>query len=427
MTREDRTRPTEARIAHVPDGTVAYRRFVLAVLLVVYTLNYMDRQVLGILASSIKVDLRLTDAQLGFLGGLVFSLFYSTLAIPFAILADRTSRTWVVTAAVALWSVCTGVCGLAGSFGHLLTARAGVGIGEAGGVAPSHSLITSYFPAASRSRAFAIYGLAFPLGSAVAALFGGYIASRVDWRAAFLVLGAVGVVMAPLFRIAVREPERAAHAPVAVRGALTRLSAKPSFWFVSLGGAASVMAMTGVAFWLPSLLQRSFGYDLSGAGRFIGALMLISGVPGTLAGGWLADRYGVRDRGAYALIPAVGSIVAAPLLAVAFLMGSPGALFLILLLPNALSHLWLAPLTNAVQHLVPGDARSSASAIYMLIGNLVGLGGGSLLMGAVSDLLSQEFGPESLRYAMMVAPVLYLLAALLLLAAVRPLRREWVE
>jgi predicted MFS family arabinose efflux permease len=411
-----------------PAGT-AYRNFALAMLLLVYTFNFVDRQILGILASAIKTDLQLSDKQLGLLGGLAFALLYSTLAIPLAWLADRTSRTWVITLSLAVWSLFTGVCGFAMSFGQLFAGRIGVGVGEAGGIAPSYAVIADMFPPRARARALSVYSLGIPLGSAAGVLLGGYIAARVDWRTAFFVVGAAGLLLAPVFRLLVREPVR--DAPVAGRAPVGRvfaiLAAKPSFWLLALGAASSSMLGYGLAFWLPSLLKRSFHLGLVETAQFYGAVLLIGGVPGILLGGYVADRFGGRDRAIYARAPAIAFLVAVPLFAAGIMAHSTLAAFLFLLLPQALVYLWLAPVITAVQHLVPAHMRATASASFLLINNLIGLGAGSFVLGAVSDGLTAKYGDEALRYAMLGGLSLYLLAGLLMWLASKPLRKDWVE
>jgi predicted MFS family arabinose efflux permease len=415
-------------VTTVKPGT-GYRNFALAMLLLVYTFNFVDRQILGILASAIKADLQLSDKQLGLLGGLAFALLYSTLAIPLAWLADRTSRTWVITLSLAVWSLFTGLCGFATSFGQLFAARIGVGVGEAGGIAPSYAVIADMFPPRSRARALAVYSLGIPLGSAAGVMLGGYIAARVDWRTAFFVVGGAGVLLAPLFRLAVREPAR--DAPLADRAPVGRvfaiLAAKPSFWLLALGAASSSMLGYGLAFWLPSLLKRSFHLDLVQTALFYGAVLLIGGVPGFLLCVALGERLGGRDRAIYARAPAIAFLVAVPLFAAGILSHSIAAAFLLFLIPQALVYLWLAPVVTAVQHLVPAHMRATASASFLLINNLIGLGAGSFALGAVSDGLTARFGDEALRYAMLGGLSLYLLAGVLMWFASKPLRVDWVE
>ena len=408
--------------------TRAYRGLVLGMLLLVYTFNFLDRQILGILAGPIKAELGLTDTQLGALGGIAFALLYSTLAIPLALLADRTSRTWVITVSLGIWSGFTALCGVAGSFWQLFAFRVGVGVGEAGGVAPSYAVISDYFPPDRRARALSIYSLGIPLGSAGGVLLGGYIAQAVEWRTAFLVVGLLGLLIAPVFRLVVREPARPVQQgdAVPVSAVFGILAAKRSFWFLALGAACSSMCGYGVAFWLPSLLMRSFGLDLMGAGQFLGALLLMGGVAGVLLGGWLGDRLGGKDKAAYAWVPAVSYIVGMPLFVIGVLSSSVTAAFLLFLIPQALVYVWLGPVLTAVQHLVPAHMRASAAASFLLINNLVGLGLGSWSVGALSDALTPSYGTEALRYAIMAALGFYLLAGLFMALAGKHLRKDWV-
>lgn len=404
---------------------------VLAMLLLVYVFNFVDRQILAILAAPIQRDLGLSDSQLGLLGGLAFALLYSTLAVPLAWLADRTSRSWVITISLALWSGFTAICGLAGGFWHIFLARLGVGIGEAGGVAPSYALIADYFPSHRRAFALSIYSLGIPLGSAAGVLAGGYIAARVDWRAAFLAVGLAGILIAPLFKLLVRDkpvPPATITAPESPRFlAIAKvLAAKPSFWLLAFGAAMCSMMGYGLAFWLPSLLQRSFGLDLVQTSHFIGAVLLLGGVAGMLLGGWLGDRLGTRDRAYFAYVPALAFVICVPLFAAGIHSSSARAAFLLFLVPQAMAYVWLGPVLSAVQHLVEPAARSTASALFLLINNLIGLGGGIFALGALSDTLKPVYGSEALRYSMLFALGLYLLAALLMALAGPRLRKDWV-
>lgn len=406
-----------------------YKWLVLAMLLLVYTFNFLDRQILGILAIPIKAELGLSDTQLGALGGIAFALLYSTLAIPLALLADRTSRTWVITISLAVWSGFTALCGMAGNFVQLFAFRVGVGVGEAGGVAPSYAVISDYFPPQQRARALSIYSLGIPLGSAGGVLLGGYIAQRVEWRTAFLVVGALGLLIAPLFRLTVREPMRpvATGAGEPVSAVFGILAKKRSFWLLALGAACSSMCGYGVAFWLPALLMRSFGLDLLAAGQFLGGLLLLGGVAGVLLGGWLGDRLGGRDKAAYAWIPAASYIIGMPLFVIGVLSHSVSFTFMMFVVPQALVYVWLGPVLTAVQHLVPPQMRASASASFLLINNLVGLGLGSWAVGSLSDALTPAFGVEALRYAIVAALGFYLLAGLFMALAGKSLRKDWVS
>ena len=411
---------------------IARRRpagLVLALLLLVYILNFLDRQILGILAPPIKAELGLSDTQFGAIGGLAFALLYSTLGVPLALLADRTSRSGVVAVALTVWSGFTALCGLATGFWQLFAFRLGVGIGEAGGAAPSYALVADYFTPARRSRALAIYSLGVPIGGALGVFLGAYIAQHVNWRTAFFTVGIAGILLAPVFRWLVRDVPRpvptTAQQPVgAVFPILLR---KPAFWLLAFSAGFSSLTGYGLALWVPSVLVRSYGFTLLGTGRFMGSLLLIGGVIGVLAGGWFADRLGGGDRAWYARLPAIAWAITVPTFAVGLLLPNPWLAWPLLLIPNALNILWLGPVTTAVQHLVPPPMRASAGGSFLLINNFLGLGIGPLLMGAISEHLKAAYGLESLRYAAVSCLGFYALAAVLVLFAVPSLRRDWVE
>ena len=408
-------------------------------LLLVYTFNFLDRQILGILAIPVKADLGLSDTQLGALGGIAFALLYSTLAIPLALIADKTSRTWVITISLVIWSGFTALCGMATNFWQMFLFRLGVGVGEAGGVAPSYALISDYFPSQERARALAIYSLGIPLGSAAGVMFGGYVAQMIEWRTAFIIVGIAGVVLAPLFRLIVREPKKqvaeVTQTEVPQSGEVNEkvttvfriLAAKKSFWFLSFGASMSSLCGYGIAFWLPSLMQRSFGLDLIGTSQFYGAILLLGGTVGVLAGGWLGDYFGKKDRAAYAWLPAISFVLGVPLFAGGIMSSSVTAAFLFFLIPQALAYVWLGPVLSAIQHLVPGNMRATASASFLFINNLIGLGFGTLILGAMSDQFSQTYGDDGLRYAILSALIFYVFAAVLMALAGKHLRHEWVE
>jgi MFS family permease len=401
---------------------------VLTLLLIAYIFNFLDRQILAILAGPIIKDLKLTDTQFGLLSGPPFAIFYSLLGIPFAFLADRTSRSRVIAAAVALWSAFTALCGTAGAFLQLFLFRMGVGVGEAGGVAPSYALIADYFPAQRRARALAIFSLGIPLGSTGGTLIGAYLASWIDWRAAFYVMGIAGLILAPVMLILVRDPPRlgseTVRAPLGqVFGVLAR---KPAFWLLAFSASFSSLAGYGLLLWTPSVFERSFGLGLIERAQFVGSLLLIGGSAGVFAGGWLADCLGHRDRGWYAKLPAIAWLITAPMFALGLMVPSLWIAWPLLLIPNALNILWLGPVITAVQHLVERPLRATASASFLLINNLVGLGVGPLLIGRVSDVLKKSYGLEALRYAAIGTTAFYLVAAVLMLICVKHLRSAWV-
>ena len=494
-----------------------YRYYVLAVLVLIYALNFLDRQIIGILAAPLKAHFELTDAQFGLLGGIAFASVYSTLAIPLAWLADRFSRVWIMTGALAVWSGFTALCGLAGSFTQLFLCRMGVGVGEAGGVAPAYSLISDYFPPSQRARALAVFAFGIPIGTAAGTLVGGLLAVAYGWRTAFIVVGLLGLLLAPLLRLTVRDPQRggtdaaaaaaaaltapeAAPVPAAPAasssrvgdiasmimlsigvaalavGAVVYLSIgqvstgltwgfggllalvigvslriarstasvvirKPSFWLLALGAASSSICGYGVAGWLPLFFMRSFDLTLSQTAWYYSGIALVGGTLGIWLGGFFADKLSKRGKGAYPLTPAIAFAISAPLFIAA--MNSPWLIglvlpgggtnaqqlilaFLIFLIPTGLNLAWLGPITAAVQHLAPPAMRSTASALFLLINNLLGLAVGFYYFGWMSDLLAPRFGDESLRWAIYTGMGFYLLASALLVGASRTLKRDWV-
>lgn len=401
---------------------------VLTLLLLAYILNFLDRQILGILAQPIKAELRLSDAQFGALGGTAFALLYSVLGIPLAMLADRTSRSAVVAGSLAVWSAFTALCGTAAGFWQLFLYRVGVGVGEAGGVAPSYALIAEYFPPDRRARALAIFSLGIPVGLGGGAFIGAHLAAWFGWRTAFIIMGVFGVALAPMLRLVVRDLPRASAAKQApLTDVFPIIAKKPAFWLLAFGASASSLCGYGLALWTPSIMMRSFDLSLIQAGNFLASLIVIGGCAGVFAGGWFADRLGSSDRGWYAKLPAIAWLITAPTFVAGFFAPNLWLAWILLLIPNALNILWLGPIVTAVQHLVPAHMRATASASFLLINNLVGLGIGPWLIGRASDSLKAIYGADALRTAAAGCTAFYLVAALLTLIAVKHLRAGWVE
>jgi MFS family permease len=406
---------------------------VLAVLLLAYIFNFIDRQIIGILAVPIKSDLQLSDSQLGLMGGLAFALFYTGLGIPIAWLADRKSRVTIIGVSVAVWSAFTALCGLAQNFWQLFLARMGVGIGEAGGVAPSYSLVSDYFPPDRRARALAIFSFGIPVGSALGIFFGGWIATHVDWRSAFIIVGLAGLPVAALVKFGLRDPVRGGFDSGAGAGDVAppfstvarTLAAKPSFWLLSFGAASGSILGYGLIFWLPSFFARSFELELGEVSLFYGSIVLIGGVAGTWLGGWLGDRVGKANPGAYALIPAICFLLAAPAYAAGLFAPSRELAWFLFLIPQMLGLAWLGPIIAAVQHIVPPNMRATASASFLFINNLIGIGFGTWFVGRMSDQMTAAYGQDSLRYSILYTLGFYLLSSALYFLAARRLGRDW--
>jgi len=430
-------------------------RRVLLILLLAYIFNFVDRQIIGILAVPIKAELGLSNTQLGLMGGLAFALFYSGLAIPIAWLADRRSRVNIIAGSVALWSLFTAACGYAQNFWHLFLARMGVGVGEAGGVAPSYALISDFYPKEKRGRALAFFSLGIPIGSALGILFGGWIASHLDWRSAFLIVGLAGLPVALLVKLCIREPERGRFdraegtvpdpaPPLATVAAV--LARKPSFWLLSLGAASGSILGYGLIFWLPSFFGLSFdmaqmdpvmnllpswftgGADpnLLRISVFYGSIVLVGGIAGTWLGGWLGDRTGPADPGSYARIPAICFAIALPVFALGLFAPTLWLGWLLFTFGQMLGLAWLGPVIAAVQHIVPPSMRATASASFLFINNLIGIGFGVFFFGFMSDVMGPAYGDQALKYSILYGLGFYALSALFYFFAAKRLRRDWV-
>ena len=404
---------------------------ILALLLLAYVFNFLDRQILAILKIPIKAELGLSDTQLGLMGGIAFASLYSTLAIPIARYADRGRRVAVISTSVAVWSGFTALCGAAGNFWQLFAARMGVGIGEAGGVAPSYALIADYFKPQRRARALAIFSLGIPIGSAIGLYFGGWIATVLDWRWAFALIGLAGIPVALSVRRFIPEPplgatDRSSGATDPGFGQVMKLLlSKPSFWLLSFGAASGSICGYGLGFWLPTFFTTSLGLPLDQLGYYFGTIVLVGGMLGIWLGGWLGDRLGGARPGAYALVPGIAFLLAAPLYLVALNNESLWLGLLLYIIPYMLSLAWLGPVINAVQHLVPPAMRATASASMLLINNLIGIGFGTFIFGFLSDELKPIYGEDALRMSIYYGLGFYLVAGVLMLGAAATLKRDW--
>ena len=401
---------------------------VLLLLLLAYVFNFIDRQIIGILAVPIKAELGLSDRQLGLMGGVAFALFYSTLALPIAWFADRKSRIAIISASVAVWSLFTALCGLAQNFWQLFLARMGVGIGEAGGVAPSYSLIADYFPSRSRARAMAFFSLGIPLGSALGTLRR-WIASSVDWRAAFIAVGLAGLPIALLLRLFAPSPVRGASDMAPTPAAPPFAEACRRFPHPASGCSRRPASGSILGYGL-SLATRPVHAQLRPVAwrdRLVyGSLILVGGMLGTWLGGVIGDRLGPRRPGAYAAIPAVCFLLAAPAYAAALFAPSLAAVWILFLIPQILGLAWLGPVITAIQQLVPPNMRATASASFLLINNFIGIGFGVYIFGEMSTRMAERYGDESLRFSILYGLVFYLLAATFYALAARRLSRDMI-
>lgn len=398
----------------------APRNRILLLLLLAYIFNFIDRNIIGILAVPIRAEFDLSDTALGALGA-AFGIVYAVAAIPIAWAADRRGRAGIIAGAVALWSLFTAACGMAHSYGQLVAARMGVAVGEAGGIAPSYAVIADHFPKSQRARALAIFSFGIPIGSALGIFFGGWLTAALSWRTAFILVGLAGLPVALLISLFVRDVAPiAAGVPLGPRDAATALLKTPSLWLLSLGAAAGSIPGYGFIFWLPSFFNRSFDLPIEQVGLFYGSIVLAGGLAGVWLGGWIGDRAGPKRPAAYALIPAVCFLLAVPLFATGLFVDDLALAWPLFALAQMLSLAWLGPVVTAVQQIAAPSLRATASASFLFVNNLVGLAGGTYVVGRMSDAMKAARGVDSLQYSILYALGFYLLSAFIyLLAAAR--------
>jgi predicted MFS family arabinose efflux permease len=372
---------------HQGHGEKGYRAYVLGALLVVYTFNFIDRILIGIVQEPIRREFDLTDGQLGLLGGLAFALLYTLLGIPIARFAERSNRISIIAIGFGLWSAMTAACGFAVSFVQLVAARVGVGIGEAACSPPAHSVISDYFPAGRRASALSIYALGIPIGTMLAAIGGGWLAQNLDWRMAFWILGAPGVVLALLFKLTVREPPRvgAQEQAPSFSQTLSTLARKPAFWHATLGASWMAFVGYGIAQFLPAHFIRSFGLSLFQASVLFGLVAGISTTAGTFLGGALGDRLSAKRPHALFWLPALGLAVALPLYLAAFSQTSLALGLAPLFAAVVFHYLYLGPSFAVIQGLSAPRMRATAAAIMLFAVNLIGYGGGPAFVGWAAD------------------------------------------
>jgi predicted MFS family arabinose efflux permease len=405
------------------------RTVTLALLTAIYVFNFMDRQILGVLAEPIKRDLGLSDGQIGLLTGFMFALFYTSFGVPVAWLADRTRRTWVIAGACTLWSGFSAACGLATGFATLAAARIGVAVGEAGGVPPSYALISDLFPESSRARAIALYSLGVPIGVGVGTAAGGWIAAAFGWRTAFFVVAAPGVLLALALLLFTREPSRrtgggGAHDVVPLSRAVRLFVTSPPLMTVSIASGLGAFTCYGLMAWVSAYLIRVLGMTLAEVGSWLSITLAVGLAAGIWGSGALADRLGPGDRRMYALIPAAALALGAPFMAAATATDDARIALPLFGVTIALSVFYLAPSVAVVQKIVAPGQRSTAGALLLLCLNLIGLGCGPWLIGVISDLALAEYGARSLRIAFYALAPVFLAASLANLLAARVLAAD---
>ena len=415
-----------------------YRNYALGVLFLGYVVNFIDRSILAILLEPIKHDLSLSDSELGLLGGLAFALFYATLGIPIAALADRWSRVKVLAISMIIWSAMTALCGMASNFITLLIARIGVGVGEAGASPPSHSLISDYFPIESRATALSIYALGIPFGSMVGNFVGGWGAEELGWRTTFFLVGIPGIFVAFLILATLKEPPRGLSekreikpdgtAPPTMKDVFKFLWTKKSFRHIGFAAGLHAFVGYGAGTWNAPFLIRSHEMPITEVGSW---LAIISGIGaiGTFAGGFLGDKFSDRtgDRRWYLWVCGLSTLIMVPFQLTAYLYDGLWAVIPSLFVVSILGGMYLGPSFAMTQGLVTLRMRAVASAILLFMLNIIGMGLGPYFVGIVSDLLAPQYAIDSLRYALCMAVLANLWAAIHYFLGASSLRADLTE
>lgn len=414
----DTTAPGATAAGRKPFFSEGYKRIVLALLLLAYTFNFIDRTIIATIGPKIREDLGLTNTQIGLLGGLYFALLYTFLGIPIARLAERFNRVSIISAAVLIWSGFTALCGTAGSFATLAAYRFGVGIGEAGLSPPSHSLISDYFEPKKRASALGVYSFGIPLGTMFGAVAGGWIAQNFSWRMAFVLVGLPGVLIALLIKLVMKEPPRGHSEPDAEGPALNveeltpaAVAAPAGGWFAKeiaelrsvttvlfgcwpvlnmiLGVTIASFGSYGAGQFIPQYFRSAYHLNIAQVGLIVGLVGGISTGLGTLAGGFLTDRLSKRSPRWYSLTPAIGLTIATPIYIFAYTRPTWQAAAVVLLVPGLFHYTYLAPTFGVVQNMVASRQRATAAAIMLFFLNLIALGCGPPFTGWLIDHFAQ--------------------------------------
>ena len=405
----------------------------LVILMAIGSINYVDRQLLSLLIEPIRQDIQLSDTAFGLLTGLCFALFYASMGVPVAMLADRINRVRVVAVACTMWSVCTGLCGLAQNFWQLALARFGVGIGEAGGTAPSLSILSDYFTPEQRPAIIGLYTVNGPIGVFIGISLGGFIAAQYGWRAAFFTVALMGVLLAPLLWLVVREPKRGATEtkPTADDGepapslmSTVRIFMQlPTLRYLLPASGLLAFVSYGLLNWIPAFLMREVGMSLEELSLWFGPAAGICMGLGIWGGGAIVNVGAKRSLKAYAWAPAIATLAGIPLLILAVFAADWRFALGLMFIPMVCIVMYVAPALALTQNLAPLRARATATALLLLAFNLIGLGGGPLMIGIFSDMFTALGFEFSLRWAListvpfsLVAVGLYALMARTIIA-----------
>ena len=414
-----------------PPVSPAYASYVLGLLFLVYVFNFIDRQILAILLEAIKADLGASDTAMGFLSGFAFAVFYTFAGIPIARWADRGSRRSIIALGLGVWSTMTAASGLARSFTQLALARVGVGVGEAAGSPPAHSLLSDYFPPERRATALAIYATGVYVGAMIAYLAGGYIVEYFDWRTAFLIVGLPGVPLALLVRFTIRELPRghsegseAGDETESVRDVIRYLVSRRSFVYIVLAASCQSLGGYAVLAWGPTFLRRVHDMGSVEIGTWLGLIIGVGGSLGAYLGGAIGDRLAAADARRYMYLSAVVAVAAVPFAVGFVLLPSPVAALCSFIPFYVLANMYIGPMLSMTQGLVKLRMRATASAILLFVLNMVGLGAGPFIVGFLNDQMDARLGAEAIRYSLLAVSLVGGLASVFFVLASRTLRED---
>ena len=422
----------------------SYRTFALVLLTVVYGFNFVDRQILGILAPFIQEDLGLTNTQLGLLSGLLFAAFYTVVAIPIAWLADRYSRVNIISIALATWSGFTALTGLAGSFMQIGLARMGVGIGEAGGSPPSHSIISDMYPKEERAGALGVYSMGIPFGIMAAYFVTAWIigpsqeeATVVDWRKIFIFLGVTGVALAVLVKLVLREPVRGAMefgqqakmVKPPFMESIKILLKIPAWWAMCLGIAFGSFASYALStFHTKYLIALDPTFDFQHLIILLGIINGTAYAGGAFFGARLADKWGSKDIRAYGWVPAIAISLCLPIGIGSFWVSSIEVNLLLSTLFLLFVGIYLGPSFAIAQTLAPINMRAMSTALFFFVLNMIALGGGPTFAGWMIDVFKENYNDlDSMRYAMSLTFCIFVPSIISFLVVARKLPKDWAE